>query len=73
MAKRIGRPLTPDGKRKSLYLQVRIQGQERQAFKSAADLCGLEVSGWVRLRLREAAIKDLAAAGKKIAFISSPP
>jgi uncharacterized protein (DUF1778 family) len=40
-------------------LQVRIQEQERELFKQAAKQSGLEVSGWVRERLLQAARKEL--------------
>ncbi len=51
--KRRGRPRKSNTREE--YLEVRLDGPEKQAFKDAADLSGLAVSAWVRERLREAA------------------
>jgi uncharacterized protein (DUF1778 family) len=51
------------------YLEVRLDAQEKQAFKDAADLAGLAVSAWVRERLRQAARKELQESGKGVAFL----
>jgi hypothetical protein len=45
--------------------------REKQAFKDAAVLAGLPVSGWVRLRLREAARKELGESGQAVAFLTN--
>jgi hypothetical protein len=52
------------------YLEVRLDVQEKQAFKEAADLAGLAVSAWVRERLRQAARKELTDSGREVAFLS---
>jgi hypothetical protein len=51
------------------YLEVRIEAREKQAFKDAADLAGLPVSGWVRDRLRRNARQELREAGQGVAFL----
>lgn len=68
MAKRKrGRP--PKDKTKDEYLEVRLDTEEKTAFKDAADLAGLALSTWVRVRLRTAARKELGEVGKPIAFL----
>jgi len=67
MAKRKGRP--PKDKTKQDYLEVRLDADEKQAFKDAADLSGLALSAWVRERLRKVARKELEEAGKQAAFM----
>ncbi len=62
-----GRPRKPNTREE--YLEVRLDSMEKQAFKDAAELAGLAVSAWVRLRLREAARKELGDTGRKVAFL----
>lgn len=65
--KRTGRPLKD--KTKGDYLEVRLDAEEKQAFKDAADLAGLALSAWVRERLRLASRKELEEAGRTVAFL----
>ncbi len=51
------------------YLEVRLDSKEKQAFKDAAELAGVALSAWVRLRLREAARKELRESGRTVAFM----
>jgi hypothetical protein len=67
MGNRKGRP--PSDKTKQDYLEVRLDADEKQAFKDAADLSGLALSAWVRERLRLVARKELDEAGKQVAFL----
>ena len=62
-----GRP--PKEQTKTGLLDIRLEEKEKQAFKDAADLAGLPLSGWVRERLRRVARKELEEAGKKVAFL----
>jgi predicted HicB family RNase H-like nuclease len=62
-----GRP--PKERTKVGLLDVRLDADEKQAFKDAADLAGLALSAWVRERLRKVARKELEEAGKKVAFL----
>lgn len=48
---------------------VRLQPAEKEAFQNAADLVGLPLSNWVRMRLRRAAMRELEAASMPIAFL----
>ena len=54
---------------KQQVLQIRLTDKEKQGFQAAADLAGIPLSGWVRERLRLAAIRDLEGAGQRIPFI----
>ena len=45
---------------------------EKRAFRDAADVAGLDLSAWVRERLRASARKELQGVGKKAAFLVSP-
>ena len=68
-AKRRGRPPKSSGQRKEDYLDVRLDPLEKQAFKEAADLSGLPLSGWVRERLRSISRRELQDAGKAVPFL----
>ncbi len=70
MTKPRGRPPKPAGTTKVRYLQVRVSDPEKAAFDAAADLAGLEMSAWVRERLRLAARKELTDARKEVPFLS---
>lgn len=65
--KRMGRP--PKDKTKGDYLEVRLDAEEKQAFRDAADLAGIGLSTWVRERLRVVARKELEDAGRTVAFL----
>ena len=52
------------------YLEVRLDSKEKQAFKDAADLAGVALSVWVRLRLREAAKQVLEELGREVPFLT---
>jgi uncharacterized protein (DUF1778 family) len=51
------------------YLEVRLDADEKQAFRDAAELAGIGLSTWVRERLRLVARKELEQAGRTIAFL----
>ncbi len=61
-----GRPFKPAGQTKSESLLLRLAKQEKVVFKSAADLAGLDLSSWIRERLRKQARDELTAGGKDI-------
>jgi hypothetical protein len=61
--------VVPD-KTKAEYLEVRLASAEKLAFKQAAELAGLELSSWVRERLRLAAREELAKAGRAVPFLA---
>jgi Protein of unknown function (DUF1778). len=64
--KRRGRPRNGSGQIKGFRLEMRVDEGEKEAFRVAAELSGLEMSGWIRERLRAAARKELSGAGKPV-------
>lgn len=71
MSKPRGRPPKKKGATKTRYLQVRVTDPEKAAFDDAADLAGLDMSAWVRERLRAVARKELMDGGRQVAFLES--
>lgn len=69
MCKR-GRPLKGIDRVKADYLDIRLSTTEKQAFRDAASLAGLDLSAWVRERLRLLARKELEAASRTVAFLA---
>jgi hypothetical protein len=67
--KRRGRPPKGSDKIKGIRLDMRIEAAEKEAFRAASELAGLDMSGWIRERLRAAARKELGAAERPIAFL----
>lgn len=52
-------------------VHLRITQGEKQGFQEAAHLSGLEMSAWIRERLRMIAAKELLKAGQAVPFL--PP
>ena len=67
---RRGRPPKSEHRRKAEYLDIRLEISEKQTFRDAADLAGLDLSAWVRERLRTTARKELKSAGQSVAFLA---
>lgn len=67
--KRRGRPPKDPDKVKGLRLDMRLDEHEKEGFRMAAEMAGLELSAWIRERLRKVARKELEDAGKKVPFI----
>jgi uncharacterized protein (DUF1778 family) len=65
-----GRPKKDPTRTKGEYLDIRLEAAEKQAFRDAADLAGLDLSAWVRERLRSIARKELEGAGLAVAFLN---
>jgi len=68
---RRGRPPKGSGQIKGIRLDMRIMPAEKEGFKAAAELAGLELSSWIRERLRSAARKELAGARQPVPFLST--
>jgi len=56
---------------KNESIEVRVQMDEKEAFRRAADLAGLPLSAWIRERLRTAARAELDTARVQIPFVQS--
>jgi uncharacterized protein (DUF1778 family) len=54
---------------KTEAIEIRVQPEEKTAFRDAAKVSGISLSSWMRERLRRAAIRDLGEAGQQIAFL----
>lgn len=54
---------------KTESIEIRVQSEEKAAFKEAADIAGLPLSAWIRERLRRITIRELEEAGKPILFL----
>jgi hypothetical protein len=48
---------------------MRLEPSEKQAFREAAELAGLDLSAWIRERLRAASRKELEGADRPVAFL----
>ncbi len=54
---------------KDMSVEVRMQRTEKTTFQECAEMSGLSLSGWIRERLRRAAIKELEDASRPIGFL----
>ena len=60
---------TPPVRTRAEILQVRLTPGEKAAFVRAAEVSGIELSAWVRERLRTLAAKELQAVGEQASFL----
>jgi hypothetical protein len=67
--KKRGRPPKAEDELHSESLLVRLDSNEKQAFKDAANLAGVSLSAWARERLRQIATRELKSAAQPIAFL----
>lgn len=67
--KRLGRPPKGSDKIKGFRLDMRLDGNEKEGFRAAAELAGLDMSAWVRERLRQVARHELEQAGQSVPFL----
>lgn len=70
--KRRGRPPKGSDKIKGIRLDMRLQEAEKEGFRAAAELSGLDLSAWIRERLRRVARQELEEAGQPVPFVLSP-
>ena len=68
---RRGRPPKAAGQTKTEYLDIRVEATEKLAFREAAELAGLDLSAWIRERLRANARKELQAANLPVPFMAT--
>lgn len=52
-----------------IIIRVRVIDEEKDSFTQAAEISGLSLSSWMRLRLREASIQDLQRANRPVPFL----
>ena len=65
---RRGRPLKEQDQLKNENILIRVEADEKEAFKNAADLAGISLSSWVRERLRRVAARELQEAAQPVPF-----
>jgi hypothetical protein len=58
---------------KDHVLQIRVTEAEKAGFQASAEVAGIPLSSWVRERLRQAAIRDLATTGQRAPFVEIVP
>ncbi len=66
-----GRPNKADAVAKREFMQFRATVAEKQTFRDAAALAGIDLSAWIRERLLRSARKELEEAGRKIPFLEA--
>jgi uncharacterized protein (DUF1778 family) len=69
--KKRGRPKKSSQELQTAYLDMRITEAEKKAFKEAAELSGLSLTGWIRERLRSASRRELIESGKQVPFLQT--
>jgi hypothetical protein len=60
------------GEAKKTAILVRLEAGEKEGFRAAADLAGIDLSAWIRERLRKVARQELEEANLPIPFIRPP-
>jgi uncharacterized protein (DUF1778 family) len=68
--KRRGRPPKGSGNTKGIRLDMRLHEAEKEGFRAAAELAGLDLSAWIRERLRLVARDELQQAGRDVPFLT---
>ena len=66
---RRGRPPKGSDKINRVRLDMRLQEAEKEGFRLAAELSGLELSAWIRERLRRSSREELEQAGQPVPFL----
>jgi hypothetical protein len=61
-----GRPPKEADQLRSESLLVRLEANEKETFKDAADLAGVPLSTWVRERLKRIAVRELGKASRPV-------
>ena len=69
-SKRRGRPPKGSDKVRGIRLDMRLNEAEKEGFRAAAELAGLDLSAWIRERLRLVARKELEDANRPIPFLN---
>jgi len=67
-----GRPSKNAAEAKAAHLQVRLNSAEKEVFTAAAELAGVDLSEWVRARLRLASQDEFGKYGEPIPFQNDP-
>lgn len=66
-----GRPPKEADRLRTQNMLVRLEIDEKEAFREAAELAGVPLSTWVRERLRQVAVRELENASRPIPFLKT--
>jgi uncharacterized protein (DUF1778 family) len=64
-----GRPHKEPSETKSETILIRLERGEKEGFRAAAEVAGIDLSAWMRERLRRAARQELEEARLPIPFL----
>ena len=66
-----GRPPKDAEHLRTESLLVRLETDEKRAFREAAEIAGVPLSTWVRERLRQVAVRELENASRPVPFLKN--
>jgi uncharacterized protein (DUF1778 family) len=64
-----GRPRKDAAETKSEMTLLRLEVGEKEAFRAAAEIAGIDLSAWMRERLRRAARRELEECNRPVPFL----
>ena len=64
-----GRPRKDAADTKSEAILLRLEMGEKEGFRAAADIAGIDLSAWMRERLRQAARRELEECNRPVPFL----
>jgi hypothetical protein len=64
-----GRPRKQQAETKSETILIRLERGEKEGFRTAAEVAGIDLSAWMRERLRRVARQELEEARLPIPFL----
>lgn len=56
--------------KKDKNIIIRVSPEEKNDFERAAEISGLSMSAWMRIKLRSSALADLNSIGEKPKFLN---
>ena len=65
-----GRPPKEADQLRSESLLVRLEANEKETFRDAANLAGVPLSTWVRERLKRIAVRELGKASRRVRLVA---
>jgi uncharacterized protein (DUF1778 family) len=64
-----GRPRKNAAETKSEMILLRLEAGEKEGFRAAAEIAGIDLSAWMRERLRRAARRELEECNQPVPFL----
>ena len=59
-----GRPALPEGEKRTLPVEMRLNEEEKQRLLLAAKTCGVPLATWMRMNLLSAATQQIEGANR---------